>query len=196
MDDELIVRLFYDRDESAITEAKKRYESYCMYIACNILHSRQDAEECVNDALLAAWNSIPPQKPENLRSYLGKLIRETAIDRLRINTAKKRINDEAVLSLDEITEIIGGTDVESAVEEAELSRLISEFLRSQSETKRNVFIRRYWYYDSVQAICERYGFTKGKVLSILKRTRDELALYLRKEGYYEKRNGKQDNRKH
>ena len=197
MDDDLIVGLFRDRDENAIAEAKKRYEAYCMYIANNILTSRQDAEECVNDVLLAAWNSIPPQEPKNLKTYLGKLTRETAIDRFRMNTAKKRVNDEAVVPLDEIADVIGGFDVETEVEEAELSRLISKYLRSVNETKRNVFIRRYWYYDSVQMICERYGFKKSKVISILKRTRDDLAGYLRKEGYYfEKRNSKQDNRQH
>ena len=184
MDDYLIVKLFWDRDESAISEAKKQYDKYCMHIADNILQNPQDAEECVNDSLLDAWNSIPPQKPENLKTYLGKLVRRTAIDRLRINTAKKRITDGTLLSLEEISEIIGKSDVESSVEKAELTRLISKYLRSIDETKRNVFIRRYWYYDSIKSICERYGFTKNKVVLMLKRTREDLKEYLRKGGYY------------
>lgn len=181
--DKVIVQKFWDRDERAISESKKRYENYCLYIANNILSDRQDAEECLNDALLAAWNSIPPQKPKNLRTYLGKLIREIAIDRWRKNKAQKRISSEFLVSLDELEGIIGENEVDSSIEEAELSRLISLFLRSVRETERNVFVRRYWYCDSIRSICDRYGFGKSKVLMMLKRTRDKLAEYLKKEGY-------------
>ena len=183
MHDKVIVQKFWDRDERAISESKKRYENYCLYIANNILSDRQDAEECLNDALLAAWNSIPPQKPKNLRTYLGKLIREIAIDRWRKNKAQKRISSEFLVSLDELEGIIGENEVDSSIEEAELSRLISLFLRSVRETERNVFVRRYWYCDSIRSICGRYGFGKSKVLMMLKRMRDKLAEYLKKEGY-------------
>ena len=183
MHDKVIVQKFWDRDERAISESKKRYENYCLYIANNILSDRQDAEECLNDALLAAWNSIPPQKPKNLRTYLGKLIREIAIDRWRKNKAQKRISSEFLVSLDELEGIIGENEVDSSIEEAELSRLISLFLRSVRETERNVFVRRYWYCDSIRSICGRYGFGKSKVLMMLKRMRDKLTEYLKKEGY-------------
>lgn len=183
MHDEVIVQKFWDRDERAISESKKRYENYCLYIANNILSDRQDAEECLNDALLAAWNSIPPQKPKNLKTYLGKLIREIAIDRWRKNKAQKRISSEFLVSLDELEGIIGENEVDSSIEEAELSRLISLFLRSVRETERNVFVRRYWYCDSIRSICGRYGFGKSKVLMMLKRMRDKLTEYLKKEGY-------------
>lgn len=183
MNDEIIVGKFFDRDEDAITEAKKYYESYCLYIAGNILRDKEDAEECVNDALLVAWNSIPPQRPKNLKTYLGKLIREIAIDRWRKNRAQKRTLQEAVLSLDELEEMVGENRVEEAFEDDELSRSISAFLRTLREDERNVFVRRYWFYDPIEKICERYGMSKGKAVMMLKRTRDKLAKYLKKEGY-------------
>ncbi len=183
MNDQAIVQMFWDRDEDAVAEAKEQYKAYCLYIADNVLHDRRDAEECLNDALLAAWKSIPPQKPENLKTYLGKLIREIAINRWKRNTRRKRIRSDVIQSLDEIAEIVSGGDFDAALEEAELSREISRFLRAAEETKRNVFIRRYWYYDSIDSICRRYGFGKSKVLMMLKRTRDELAQHLKKEGF-------------
>ena len=181
MNDETIVQKFWDRDEDAITESKKHYDTYCLCIAENILYDKQDAEECLNDALLAAWNSIPPQRPKNLKTYLGKLIREIAIDRWRRNKAQKRTAD-TILSLDELEEMVGDSVVEEAVEDAELSRRISAFLRTLRDSERNVFVRRYWYYDPIEKICERYGFGKGKVVMMLKRTRDKLAESLKKEG--------------
>ena len=182
MNDETIVRKFWDRNEDAITESKKHYDTYCLYIAENILYDKQDAEECLNDALLAAWNSIPPQKPKNLKTYLGKLTREIAIDRWRKNKAQKRNTVDTILSLDELEEMVGNSTVEEAVEEEELSQQIYAFLRTLRETERNVFVRRYWYYDPIERICERYGFSQGKVVMMLKRTRDKLAEYLKKEG--------------
>ena len=183
MDDQAIVRLFWDRNEDAVAAAQEQYGAYCLYIAHNVLRDRQDAEECLNDALLAAWKSIPPNKPENLRTYLGKLIREIAINRWKRDRRRKRVPSEITQSLDEIAEIVSGGDFEAELEEAELSREISRFLAALDETKRNVFIRRYWHYDSVGQICERYGFGKSKVLMMLKRTRDALARHLKKEGF-------------
>ncbi len=183
MSDEILVQQFWDRNEEAITESKRQYGSYCLYIAENILHNREDSEECLNDALLAAWESIPPQRPTNLKIYLGKLIRETAISRWRKNRASKRIAPESVVSLDELEEMVGKNRVEETVEEEELSRAISAFLRTVKESERNIFVRRYWYYDPIESICARYGFTKGKVSMTLKRTRDKLAEYLKKKGY-------------
>ncbi len=183
MNDQAIVQLFWDRNEDAIRECKKQYEEYCMYIANNVLYNRQDSEECVNDALLAAWKSIPPQKPDNLRTYLGKLIREIAINRWKKNNRQKRNAGSVVRSLDEIAEMVSGGDIEEEIEASEIAREISRYLYTIDETKRNVFIRRYWYYDSVESICLMYGFGKSKVLVMLKRTRDDLAAHLRKEGF-------------
>ena len=183
MNDPEIIEAFCARNEDAIAESKKKYGDYCVYIAKNVLHDDGEAEECLNDALLAAWQSIPPQRPENLKAYLGKLSREIAIDRWRANTRKKRVRSEYVRSLDEIGGIVSGGDLCDELGEAELSREISRFLYSIDETKRNVFIRRYWYCDPVKSICRRYGFGKSKVLMMLKRTRDDLAEHLKKEGY-------------
>ena len=184
MKDSEIVKLFLDRDESAPAEAEKQYGGYCLYIARNVLRDVRDAEECLNDALLAAWESIPPQQPDNLKLYLAKLVHEAALDRRRRNNAQKRRPD-SLASFDEIEELVADCGAETAIGELELSQLISDFLRSRAETERNVFIRRYWYYDSVGAICRRYGFGRSKVKMMLKRTRDSLAEYLRKEGQYE-----------
>ena len=183
VDDRTIVRKFRERDEDAVALAKNKYRDYCVHIARNVLCDSRDAEECLNDALLAAWKSIPPNEPENLRTYLGKLTREIAINRWKTNSRKKRVRSEFVQSLDEIAETTAGGDVESEIEGRELSRAISNFLYSIDETKRNVFIRRYWYLDSVADICDGFGFKKSKVLMMLKRTRDDLAEHLKKEGY-------------
>ncbi|MBQ6677472.1 MAG: RNA polymerase sigma factor [Clostridia bacterium] len=185
MDDHMIVRMFLDRDENALTEAGDKYKTYLSYIANNILHDRQDSEECLNDALLAAWNSIPPHDPEDLRTYLGKLTRDTAIDRLKTKTRKKRIRSDLVRSFDEIEEIFSGGDLSSEIEAEELSREISRFLYSIDEVKRDVFVQRYWYCDSIETICARYGFKKSRVYVMLKRTRDALAEHLKKEGFIE-----------
>lgn len=183
MNDEALVQQFWDRDEAAIPAAKERYGQYCLYVANNVLQDPLDAEECLNDALLAAWNSIPPQRPQNLKTYLGKLIREIAVNRWRRNRAQKRITPEAVVSLDELEELVGTGSVEEVVEEEELARAITAFLRTLPEIQRELFIRRYWYCDSIEQICKRYGFGKSRVTVTLKRTRDKLAEHLKKEGY-------------
>ena len=183
MKDQEIVRLFLDRNEDASGETRKQYAEYGLYIADNVLHDRQDSEECLNDALLAAWNSIPPQSPENLRTYLGKLVREIAINRWKQKNRQKRNPGSTVQSLDEIAEMVSAGDLEEEISANELAREISAYLYSIDETKRNVFIRRYWYYDSIEQICTLYGFGKSKVLVMLKRTRDGLAAHLKKKGF-------------
>ena len=183
MKDDAIVQLLWDRDEAALAQAKQEYEPYCLYVAQNLLRDGQDAKECLNDMWLAVWKSIPPHRPACLKTYLGKLTREIAIDRLRKQSAQKRISSEVMTSLDELEEIIGDNGTETLVEQAELSHRISAFLRSLREDERNCFIRRYWYCDPVKSICARYGYGQSKVLVTLKRTRDKLARYLKKEGY-------------
>ncbi len=184
MDDYEIVGLFLERNEAAPAEAEAKYRSYCLYIARNLLGDEGDAEECVNDALLAAWESIPPQRPENLKTYLGKLVRETAIDRLRVKNARKR-SPESCASLEELAEAVPVADPESFTARVELAAQISEFLRSEGELERGVFIRRYWYYDTIDAICAGYGLGRRRVRTMLRRSRERLAAYLREEGYNE-----------
>ena len=183
MTDESIVISFWKRDEAALAESKKAYGRYCFYIAQKILNCTEDSEECLDDVLLAAWNSIPPQRPNNLKTYLGKITRETAIDMLRKRTAKKRVPSEAIVALDELEEIIGENDADLSMKEQELSKCISCFLRKLPQDDRIIFIRRYWYYDSIEDLCKRFDYGKSRVLMKLKRTRDKLAKYLEKEGY-------------
>lgn len=183
MDDAAIVELFRQREEEAIARAESAYGAYCRTVAHNLLFDAEEAKECLDDALLAAWNSIPPGNPACLKTYLGKLTREIAVDRLRKKTAAKRTPAGETVPFDELDEMIGDHGLDEAIGVRELSRLISAFLRSQKETDRNLFIRRYWYGDPIAKICERYGYGKSRVLVRLKRTRDKLACYLKKEGY-------------
>ena len=183
MEDGAIVELFWDRNEEALAHTEGAYGAYCKTIANNLLHDAEDAKECLDDTLLAAWNSIPPKKPGCLRTYLGKLTREIAVDRLRKKLAEKRIPLEATVPFDELEAVVGENGVDEAVGVSELARLVSAFLRAEKEIDRDLFIRRYWYYDSVEDLCRRYGFGRSRVLVKLKRTRDKLALYLKKEGY-------------
>jgi RNA polymerase sigma-70 factor (ECF subfamily) len=187
LNDEQTIKKFFDRDESALSDARLAYGDYCRSVANGILKDSRDSEECVNDTFFAAWNSIPPDRPENLKAYLGKLTRNGALDILRKNNAEKRIPSAALVPFDELEEATGEAMVEDQLTVSELSRIISDFLHSQKETERKVFIRRYWYCDSISDICARYGYGKSKVLMMLKRTRDKLAESLKKEGYtYEK----------
>ncbi|MBO4453309.1 MAG: sigma-70 family RNA polymerase sigma factor [Clostridia bacterium] len=184
MEDEAIVNMFWNRDESAVAEAEKRYGGYCLHIAGNVLRDSHDAEECLNDALLAAWESIPPNRPANLKAYLGILVRNAALDRSRRSAAQKR-RPEALESIEELGDLADAFDVERIADANELSRLITAYLRTLGAAERRVFIRRYWYYESIAEISERYGFTQGKVKMMLKRTRDSLADFLKKEDNYE-----------
>ena len=184
MEDEAIVNMFWNRDESAVAEAEKRYGGYCLHIAGNVLRDSHDAEECLNDALLAAWESIPPNRPANLKAYLAALARNAALDRSRRSAAQKR-RPETLESLEELSELAAAFDVEKIADSRELSRLIAAHLRTLGEAERRVFIRRYWHYESIAEIAARYGFSKGKVKMMLKRTRDSLADFLKKEDNYE-----------
>ena len=166
--------------EASIAGARK---AICA-VTCGANVSLYDAEECVNDALLSAWNSIPPKRPENLKAYLGMLVRNASVNRRLRNNAKKRL-PKSLGSLEELGEIAAFRDVDGEVGARELASLISDFVRSLGTTERNVFIRRYWYYDSIDEICKRCGFGKSKVKMMLKRTRDSLAEYLKEEADYE-----------
>ena len=183
MKDDRIVELFWERREEAIAETQSKYQTYCGVISRNILGNEQDAEECVNEALHAAWNSIPPQKPSNLKAYIGKLVREISISRWRADHAAKRCPGEFAVSIDEVEEIAVDDDFVKDVEKEQVSKSISDFLRSLPETERNLMIRRYWYGDSIRSICERYQFSEGKVKVQLQRTREKLKKHLKKEGW-------------
>lgn len=183
MEDYEILDLYFARSEQAIAETDRKFGGYCYVIAYNILTSREDAEESVSDAYLAAWNAIPPRRPSLFRAFLGKLTRHISIDRWREYHALKRGGGEMMLALEELQDCAGGEDVETALAEKELTRLLNAFLATLPEVERNVFLCRYWYLDSIQTISERAGFTQSKVTSMLHRTRNKLRKRLQEEGY-------------
>lgn len=179
-----IVQLLFDRDETGLKAASEKYRSYCMKIAENITGSREDAEECVNDAFLKAWELIPPNRPELLSTFLGKLTRNIAINKRKWLLAEKRGKGEAALAFEELSEAITGRDdVARDLDRRELSREINEFLGSLPEYKRNIFICRYWYCDSVKKIAAECGMSRTAVSVTLHRLRDKLRTFLRKRGY-------------
>lgn len=184
MDDKEIVRLFFERNEAAIKAASEKYRSYCMKIAENITRSREDAEECINDMLMRAWESIPPNAPEVLSTYLGKLTRNIAINRRKRQMTEKRGKGEAASVFEELSEMIrGGENVEQEFDRRELSRQINEFLEGLPEHKRSIFICRYWYCESVKTIAAEWGLSETSVSVTLHRLREKLRVYLRKRGY-------------
>lgn len=185
MDDERIVEMYWARNEKAIGETRKKYGRYCYSIAYRIVRNEADAEECESDTYFFAWNRIPPAKPTALSVFLGAITRRIALDRLRKKCAEKRGGGEAEISLCELEECIpSGKSIDDAIEEQALSSAISDFLRTVSETEASVFVRRYWYFESVFEIARRYGFGESRVKMILKRTRDKLLVYLEKEGFF------------
>lgn len=183
MESNKIIQLFFDRDEAAITAVSEKYGAYCSKIALNILTSKEDSEECVNDAFLKAWELIPPNRPERLSTFLGKLTRNLAINKLKYSSAEKRGNQKADLLLDELAEIIpSDSSVELEQERKELIGEINSFLRKLPKQKRNIFILRYWHCDSVKEIAASNGLSKNNVSVILNRTRKKLKQHLEKKG--------------
>lgn len=182
MQDEQIIGLYFARDERAIAETEAKYGNYCIGIAQNILQNLQDAEECCNDTWLGAWNSIPPAKPSVLKTYLGRITRNLALDRWRRTHSDKRGGGRISVALDEVHEIISsGYSISDAYLEQEFLRLINLFLHSLPDRERNVFIRRYYFADDMQDIAVRFGITQSNVRKILSRTRQKLNIYLDKE---------------
>ena len=184
MEDREIVNLYWERDANAIEETALKYGSYCKMIANNILGSHEDAEECVNDTYLNTWNSIPPNRPSVLSTYLGKITRNLSFDRFRYTHAHKRGNGEMELVLEELGECVSGTDsVEQELEKKELVQAINNFLDTLSREKCNIFLCRYWYALSVSEIAARFGMREGTVSVTLNRIRNKLKIYLTERGY-------------
>lgn len=183
MDDKTIIELFLRRDETAITEVKDKYGKLFYKVSGNILKSEEDMEECINDTLLALWDSIPPEKPLHLSSYLCRILKNFCLNKARYNSAEKR-RDSFTLSLEELSECLPDCSTEEEISATELGTAISRFLHSQNPTSRIIFIRRYWYSDSVRDIALRYSINEITVRSHLHRTRKKLKDFLMKEGYY------------
>lgn len=183
MEDKQIVALYLQRNEHAIDETAAKYGNYCFSIAYNILDNCQDAEETVSDTYMGAWNAIPPHRPGNLGTFLGKITRRLSIKRWRANRTLKRGGGEMTLALEELAGCIPAEqNMERDMETAELSRTLNRFLQTLPQTERTVFVCRYWYLDSIQNIARRQGFSQSKVKSMLSRTRKKLQTYLEKEG--------------
>lgn len=184
MDDAKIVQLFWDRNEQAIPATADKYGNYCTAIAKNILGSQEDAEECVNDTYMCAWNSMPPHRPGVLSTFLGKITRNLSIKRYRHNTAGKRGGGQAPAVLDEIAELVSDTgSVEQEVDRRELVKAIDAFLGALPAKKRGIFVRRYWYFDSVSEIASRFGMTENSVSVTLSRIRLKLHNHLLERGF-------------
>ena len=182
MDDAGIVRLLWGRLERGITEMTKKFGKRLYRTAMNILGRHEDAEESVNDTYLAVWNSIPPKQPDPLAGFVYQTGRHIALDRLRYITAEKR-DDRYDVSIDELAECIPSGALEEQVEARELGRCINRFLGSQTPDNRAIFLRRYWYGDSVREIAKDFEMRSNSVTVRLGRLRMQLREFLMKEGY-------------
>ena len=184
MDDAKIVQLYWDRDEQAIPATSEKYGNYCTSIAKNILGNKEDAEECVNDTYLHAWNTMPPHRPSILSTFLGKITRNLSFNRYKHNTADKRGGGEANVVIDEIAEFVSDTDsVELEFDRKEFIRAIDDFLDSLPTEKKSIFVCRYWYFDSISDIANRCGMTENNVSVTLNRLRLKLHNYLLERGF-------------
>lgn len=183
MEDSEIIELLNNRDERAISEMKKKYEMICFHIAGRILSQHEDIEECVSEAFFDVWNSVPPKIITDLRLYLCRIVKNSAVNRLGYNTAYKR-RAEFSVSLDELEDCIPSSiNTEDSVDYSMLGAAISKFLRSEKEISRFMFVRRYWYCDSIAEIAKRFSISEKNAAVHLFRTRNRLKEFLREEGY-------------
>lgn len=178
MDDDQIIELYFSRDEQAIRETQNKYGQLCIGIAQKILSRREDAEECVNDAYLCLWDQIPPLRPQHLPAYLCKIVRNLSLKRMQYNNAEKR-SEKMTVSLEELECIIPAAPVQ---DDLWLREKINAYLHSEKPQNRKVFIRRYFFFDSIAGIAAMYSLNENKVKSILFRCRNRLQAYLEKEG--------------
>ena len=183
MDDQDIIRLFFNREESAISETDLKYGKKLFRFAMNLLTCREDAEECRNDTYLETWNTIPPNRPVNFLAYLMRICRCDAFDRIEQKTAKKR-NSVVVELTFEMAETLPDNKLQTEIGELEMGQILSAFLSSLPSEKRMLFIKRYWFGASIRELSAQYGMSKSNIKTQLYRTRNSLRDYLRKEGIY------------
>lgn len=182
MDDKEIISLYFDRDEKAIEYTEQKYRAYCYAIADRVLKSPEDNEECLNDVWLSAWNTIPPNNPPSLSTYLGRITRNISVNRLRFINRKKR-GKELTVYLEELSEALPSKNsVEDVLEEKELRTLLEDFILKLPKVNRSIFICRYFYLDTTQDIAVRFGLTQNQVKLRLFRMRNKLKTFLEKEG--------------
>ena len=182
MEDSEIIGLYHSRSEEALSQTAQKYGGYCRSIAWNILGNVLDAEETLNDTWLAAWNSIPPQKPRRLNVYLGRITRNLALNRLKAQNTQKRGGGQTEVVLEELRECISGTGMDETLDELVLRDAINKFLRGQLARNRAVFLRRYWSMERLEDIAMDLGLRRGQTATILYRMRRELKKHLEKEG--------------
>lgn len=185
MEDAQIIELYWARSETAIAETAGKYGSFLHSIAWNILRSRDDAEECVNDTYLRTWNAIPPARPSAFRAWLGRIVRNLSLDRWKEARTQKRGGDEMELLLGELDACVPEPHgPERQLEDQEIADLIGRFLRSLPAEQRIMFLKRYWYGEDLAAIAAALRCKPGKVKSSLYRTRNALRSYLEREEVY------------
>lgn len=183
IDDQRILLMLNNREEQALHETSAKYGALCRAVALDILGNAQDAEECLNDALLQIWNAIPPTQPENYRAYLLKLLRNIALDRYKAKQRDKRGNGQYADALDELSEILPSKqNTEDAVEQRLMLNAVARFLETLPDAQRALFVRRYWRFSSYEALAQDYDMTVNHVRVTLSRLRKRLQAYLRKEG--------------
>lgn len=183
MEDRLILELFAQRTESAIRETRNKYGRMIRSIAFGILKRMEDAEECENDTYMKTWESIPPAKPRVFSAFLSKVTRNLSLDRYKQLHTQKRGSGEIPLLLDELSECIPDRQTSDPIAEMTLKNLLNSFLRSMKKDARVIFMRRYWYGDSVAEIANKYGYSASKVKVSLMRSRNALETLLKTEGH-------------
>ena len=181
MEDQLIIKLFFQRSENAIEELAQKYGKLCNAISINILKNKEDAEECVNDTWLAVWNTVPPKEPNPLQAYVCKITRNLSLKRLEFTKREKRSAD-IIISFEDLAAVLPDERYAPNISDEDVGKVISEFLHNQKEDAKNVFIRKYYFFDSISEIAKRYSFTESKVKNMLFYTRNKLKDYLIKEG--------------
>lgn len=184
LEDKTIIALYWDRNETAISATSEKYGRYCTSIANNILGDAEDAEECVNDTYLQAWNAMPPQKPKVLSAFLGKITRNLSLNRYKQKNAEKRGGGAVHAVLDELAELVSDTeDAADQLYEKELITALDAFLSTLPPQKRSIFVCRYWYSDRVSDIAQQHGIREGTVSMMLGRLRRQLHTYLTERGF-------------
>jgi len=185
MEDREIIALYWARSEEALSETARKYGRYCHSIARNILNNDEDAEECVSDAYLRAWNAIPPARPARLQTWLGKIVRNLSLNKWEKALAEKRGAGQLPLILDELAECIpDGPDGDAVTESILIKDVLDRFLEALPPGTRKIFVRRYWYMSSLKEIAEEYGISEGSAAVSLLRTRTKLRSVLEKEGIH------------
>lgn len=182
MNDRQIVTLYWARSENALSETAAKYGNYCHTIAFHILENQEDSEECVNDTYLRAWHAIPPARPRRLSTFLGKITRNLALDRYRRSVREKRGGGQAALALEELQDCVPGRNaLEETLDALVLTQILNDFLAALSAESRVIFLRRYWYFLSIQEIAAGLGVSESKVKMSLLRSREALKARLEKE---------------